>query len=425
MPPKVAAKPLAFAAPRAASMPASDEMPILGVACRLLCSRRIGIHMWFMFGGVTLAACVAAYIARRSLEREKFFWVLRPIKDSALRFSVQVRKYQIRGLRFATACSTPYALTLKRETWIDRLFKRLGVNAEFSLGEFRFDNYFYLLSDNRQALQVLRADLDLQQQLLTLFASEATALKIQRLHLDGSQLFVECTPRTPHKEGTVLAACFADAHETLIRSIATGFEAKARLEGVASRDPFVLRAAVLLAVSTGLAVLGVVRLLGMDSANVTIDRAELLKLALSVALAIWLGLIVWCVAWLRNSSRAHLVLLELLLVGSFGVAANTYAGIRSYNMEDDGPPQFKYAPILQRHAVSCGKKGRYTCYSVVVDQPQASLETYTVDPNLYTRLLDEKEVAIPYYRGKLGFRWHGHLVPASQVRRAAAQASVE
>lgn len=185
-----------------------------------------------------------------------------------------------------------------------------------------------------------------------------------------------------------------------------------------ARDPFIARAALLLSVSTASAAFGVYGLLrGIAGRTDILEPWTLLGWTIVPSLllfALFLGAIVFL---LGGSSRAHLVLLEVLLVGSWGFVLSGHALAREANLAFDGrPPRLVHVSgIDTEHVVRRGKRGRRTHrYYVHVDDWRASgapTLRLEIDSATYGRLPDGGDATLYVRPGALGFEWIERIEP--------------
>jgi hypothetical protein len=135
------------------------------------------------------------------------------------------------------------------------------------------------------------------------------------------------------------------------------------------RDPYLLPGAVVLAVSTALAIHGLVfwlRPVLFDDAFL-LDHDRLLHLSLWTGGAILLALLAAHFVFLARSARAHLYLLELLFVGSLGAFSTAAIELREANIEWDRSPVVVREAVVLNKSVSHSRKGGTRHYLHVRD----------------------------------------------------------
>jgi hypothetical protein len=122
------------------------------------------------------------------------------------------------------------------------------------------------------------------------------------------------------------------------------------------RDPFPFRASCVLAISTGLALNGSFEWIRMAMGNFPfmLDPQAPIAWAVPAGLAAVAVLVMIALAWMGRSSRTHLVLIELLLVGTIGATLTAYAELRDLNIDLD-----RAAPA----AISASVNRLYVTYS--------------------------------------------------------------
>jgi hypothetical protein len=179
-------------------------------------------------------------------------------------------------------------------------------------------------------------------------------------------------------------------------------------------DRFVLRAAVILAISTGLALNGAAHIARLFLVPIpfTVDNTTLALWSMYCG-AVLLALLVIAVVWfLGRSARAHVVLIEVLLVGSFGAVTTSFAELRDLNMEwDQKPPtQYEVTTIDKRTAKSRKSPRRY--YITVSDWPNKNdTREIGVSSWVYDRAYRGSKVELIQKPGYLGVPWVAGVIP--------------
>jgi hypothetical protein len=362
--------------------------------------------MWFLFGFITLAAaCISSLIWRRTVS-----WSGSDESTGGIHYeyAASTTKGKVRRIRVGVVCGPDYSLSLKPEGTLDRWSKAIGLTKECQTGDSAFDAAIYVLSDDlafHRRLQ-LEAGLRANVQRLLQVCNAVGALKA--IHVHKRRIWVVVDPVTKDKEEAEVAGrSIAPA----LNHLAADFAEKPAA-GRPERDPFPFRAACMLAISTGLAVnggIGLVRTYPGDFPYMLSATAPLL-LALVIGAAMILALIAFALWFMGQSSRTHLVLIELLLIGSFGAIASAYVELRDFNMEfDAGPPVLRQATVTETYETYTrrrrGGKTRH-CHIRMLGWPSETVATHReMSCDFYARVHVGTTLDIQLRAGALGWPW--------------------
>jgi hypothetical protein len=128
----------------------------------------------------------------------------------------------------------------------------------------------------------------------------------------------------------------------------------------------VARAAILLATGTGLAITAVIALIRMRGApTVLLDAWGMFRSTLWVLLPLALFACLAAARLLRDSARAHRVLVELMTVGAFGFVVCGFVALRELNIElDTGTTRWERLESARfvKHERRCGRRQRRICH---------------------------------------------------------------
>lgn len=375
--------------------------------------------MWFLLGFVSLSVCIAYQIRYR--------WNLRwagertairgiPCLEKTLR-----GKHGAIGLQVGFIVPEVFRFELKRETWVDRFFKWVGLSVEKQFGQAGFDRLVYVASNDEHLINRVADSLELRTAAQRLFLVETHGCRIRRVHCAHGSLWVDIRRGTLFSrkdDDTRLSRCAAEliAHlKVMARELNASMPT---VTAAPERDRFLFRAVILLSLSSGLAINGLIFLF---RAWVLDDRFTMDVWALWIfacyAGATVVGVLLLANLWLLGrSARAHLVLLELLLVGSFGAITSSAAELRDANMEwDQGMPVLLEPPITHK-SVSRSRRGGTSYYLHVPDwYGNQGSRRIKVSSGFYSRAQVGQPLEIEQYPGYFGIRW-------AQVRGLKSQA---
>jgi hypothetical protein len=359
--------------------------------------------VWFLFGIVTTLGFAAYFAYRRLVEP----WSGEPFTRDGSRaeYKIYKNKGRITKLRIGVAAPDQHDFTLRRQRGLDAFFVRIGLSHEQTVGDVVFDDSMYLLSDDARLGLRLRGDLQLRDALFGLI-QEDSRVRVVRVRCVGGRLWVECKPTEGFLDALVPAAL-----EPLVPRLQQAAERLAARPpiGALPGDRSLVKSVILLAASSALALNGAVHLARasiMRPLVKVVELGELIALAFTVGLGLLAVLVALVLVLLRKSSRAHGVLLEVLLTGSFGCVATSYVELYELNLEADTAPAVPLRlELTGRESYRCGKRNRSTCYRVRIAGPELPEQTLKVDHAKFRALSDAHHVQVTLHAGALGMRW--------------------
>ena len=372
--------------------------------------------MWPLFGLVTLVvACVFA-----GRQRFRARWVGIPAtcdpyvfgrrKDREsgnaipYRYSVHRRKNGPATTKLGVDTATTLDFECKPETWIDRFFKWTGLTVEQQLGVGEFDRAIYLVSDDPRVLQALGDDPRIAEILTAFFA--------RRPHPDYRALRLVCrsgTLRLDLREASQLPARGPQMESEvlpLLQELAGRLPIRLLREDKA-RDRIALRTVLVLALSTGLAINGAFHLfrLLMFSGATTLEPGALLAWTLPAGGVLFAVLVLATLVLLARSSRLHLVMLEVMVVGLFGAFATAFTKVRDANMALDQSAATTMEVKVADKFTRKSRRSRRRYYLVMSDWPVAGDAKVRVDGQTYDRFQVGDPAVLHLRQGWLDVAW--------------------
>jgi hypothetical protein len=362
--------------------------------------------MWFLFGFITLTvACISSLIWRRTVS---WHGESKSAQGISYEYEASTTKRKVRLIRVGVACGLNYSLSLKPEGTLDRWSKSIGLTKECQTGDHAFDDAIYVLSDDLAFHRRLQLDADLRSNILRLEKACDDVGKLKAIHVYKGRIWVVVDPDTRDQDKAEAAG------QNLVAALnhLAGDFAEKPVAGGEARDPFPFRAACMLAISTGLAINGGIGLARAYPGDFPYMLNYFMPLpwALLLGGASILALICFAVWFMGRSSRTHLVLVELLLVGSFGAIASAYMELRDYNMEfDASPPNVHRATVTEKYETYTrrrrGGKTRH-CHIAMLGWPSETMATRReMSCDFYARVQVGTELDIRLHSGALGWGW--------------------
>jgi hypothetical protein len=286
--------------------------------------------MWFALGLITLVvAFLAALELRQSSARTGDE---RRLDGVAYEHGEIKPKGKVTAMYFGCAAPPNFEFALRPEGARDRWFKRIGISAERQVGDHAFDRAFYLESDDRVVGDLLAQRKDIRDGLRAAAAAVSRlGAKWVELRCHEGRVWVRLKPGSKHRPESLprlvvpALAAFAEA-----------LRATPERADVGHRDPFIRRAAIVLAANSAVATVGVVVILrAIKGKTELLAPWTLFAAGLAPSLLMLVAFALLAMKWLGGSSRAHLVLVELLTVGTFGFATAGFGVLREIDVAFD------------------------------------------------------------------------------------------
>lgn len=290
--------------------------------------------MWFL-SGIVCSLAFACYVGYRRLVLPRSWNVLHA-DGASYQFRINRSKRGIRSVHVVIACPDHFDFTLRRENAVDRFFVHVGLSVEQQVGEMLLDGSVYILPDKYRIGGLLRGDPSLSDALSSFLYNGGTMFtKVQRVRCVGGRLCVELKPTDPVKRfyREELTRALLPALRNLVSRLSQS--ASQRVNG--RRDCWIFKSVVLLAIASGLAANGAISLsrIFRNPFPAVVDHADLVVAAAGLGCIVFLVLFGVCIYWFRGTSRAHVVALELLLMGTFGGVSTGYVELLKWNAEYD------------------------------------------------------------------------------------------
>lgn len=330
--------------------------------------------MWFAVGLVSLCV-ILAYQFRYRWHRP---WTGQQASvDKGIRHQHRYLSYKENTYTVEVGVPVPdfFRFELKRETWVDRFFKWVGLSVEKQFGHDGFDRLVYVASNDEHLFNRVADSPELRQAAQRIFVQIHGGCRVQRVSCAHGQLVARIRRAgifSSKEDVARLGRCMAQALpflDELAKALRTSPQPAAP---AAQRDRFLLPAVVVLSVSTALAINGLVFLLRpiLFEDAFLLDKARIFELTLWLGSFIFFGLLAAYVVLLARSARAHLFLLELLLVGSFGAYSTAASELRDANVEwDTSPATVRETPVMSK-STSRSRRGGTSYYLHVKDWTQ-------------------------------------------------------
>jgi hypothetical protein len=360
--------------------------------------------MWFFFGFITLTTFIAYFWYKRI----KAGWRGTSQRTGAFSYQYKVVKNDktVNELLIGIDAAPGYDYFLKNENALDRFFKRIGFSVEHQTGNKAFDDKVYIVSDNRQFQKQLTADGEIVDALLKVFNFGRTyQCRVQEVRHSSGRLWIKYSTGNGFNERRITA--LASRVVPVLYSINKTLKHIPLTASGSWKDPFVIKATFLLAVSSALAVNGALQVYRFlyTTLPVAMDTDKLLQDALLLGGGIITLLLTLSFWTLGRSARAHLVLIELLIVGSFGAVLTAYEQLNDLNMELDRSQGRAYeTTLLKKHVVRTRRSTNYYAHMNDWHHTAAGIEI-KITGNLYNALAPGDRLVVTEKPGYYDYRW--------------------
>ncbi len=242
------------------------------------------------------------------------------------------------GLIVGVDAPETFRFELKRERMWDRFFKWAGLTVEHQFGHAGFDPLVYVASDDRHLLSGFTEDKDVLHAVQHIFAAQYEDRWLKKIACAHGRLWMVIgTSDWDGKSSQERTREFAARLLPLLQRISRALDACMPDSAASSRDRYLVPSVVILALSSGLAVNGVASWTRtfLASPAFILDTEAMKLCAWTVGACIVGALMLSTLILLRGSSRLHLVLMELALVGTFGAVTTSAIVLRDANIEFD------------------------------------------------------------------------------------------
>jgi hypothetical protein len=366
--------------------------------------------MWFLFGFITLISFSLYF----GLQRYKANWkgMTSLVSDIKCKYDVVTHKGSTTKVLIGCDVIEDVCFSIKIEKWWDRLFKAIGISVEHQVGVDEFDELFYLITDNQSLCSLFSGSFELQENIQEIInLCKTHELKFKKLLCRHGQIWLELVPESK-KERLRIHAITNDLVPVL-HKIADVLDQNESYFLDEKHDPFIIKAMIVLAISTGLAINGAVhlyRILILDLPFI-VNNTPLFYAALPWGLGI-IGLLIFATLFfLGRTARTHLVLIELVLIGSFGAITTAYLTMRDVNIDmDSGTAEYFSVEV---HDKRISRSRRSTSYYIKVDdwtKNNKGRVELMVSNDIYNRFNRGQLAKIIQMPGYLGYAWVSDIV---------------
>lgn len=365
--------------------------------------------MWFLFGFITLISFSIFF----GLQRYRANWKGEERSIKATTYQYEAEKHKGSTNKVLIGCNTvaEICFAIKNENWWDRLFKSIGISVEHQVGVEEFDKQFYLITDNENLCSLFTNSSEFQQKIEKIKElCTKHQLIFKKLYCRHGRIWLELVPKDRGKDPKVTK--IAQDLVPVLTAVSDILKNNQSFFFGQKRDPFIIKAIIILAISTGLAINGAVhlyRVLIIDMPFI-VDNVPLFNASLPWGLGVIVVLICCTLFFLGRTARTHLVLIELILIGSFGAISTAYLTMRDVNIDlDTGMPEYFAVKV---HDKRISRSRSSTSHYIKVDDwfNNKDRVELSVSSEIYYRFKRGQLAKIIQMPGYMGYAWVSDIV---------------
>jgi hypothetical protein len=305
--------------------------------------------MWVALGFVTLALSVGYQWWMRWHQNWK--GIDDTLAGIPCETKVRSKRSLVYGLIVSVGAPETFRFELKQEGVWDRFFKWIGLTHEHQFGHAGFDPLVYIASDDQHLFSSLAENKNFLHAAQSVFSAKFEDRWIKKIVCAQGRVWMVIGCSDGFEEASLERnRDFAARLLPHLQQIQKALDACMPDSKPSERDRYLVPAVVVLALSSGLAVNGFISWTRtLLSPEFMLDTQHLKLYAWSIAACIVAVLALAAILFLRGSSRVHLVLIELALVGTFGAVTTSSSALRDANIG------FDTSPALLVHTTLIGK----------------------------------------------------------------------
>ena len=316
-------------------------------------------------------------------------------------------KHQNLGKILFLGCDAPKNIdfAIKPESKVDKFFKHLGLSEEMQIGEKDVDEAIYFSTENRLIIDAVKQSHNLQKAFLEIInLCKQNGFKLKRLNCCNGRIWLELKQAKLFKDFNIPVEGISETFVPIFKNITDEIDAKIVLSQRV-RDPFLIRAAAILCVNTG----SLFYALSFFLAHHYLGYPQLVELkplifdAAIVGLLVVIIMSVITIKLLGKTSRAHLVLIEIVFIGFFSFTASAAFLIMDINSEYDSSESHFSNVQVEDKRFSHGPRSRKK-YRLSLNN---SLERYQVEvsSSFYSQIKINDILCSEEKSGFMGYRW--------------------
>lgn len=300
-------------------------------------------------------------------------------------------------------------LSIKKENFIDKLFKFLGVSVECQINNVEFDNKFYLVTDNKNICNYLRNNKNLQEELSKLLEiCEENSLKFNGFYLKGNRLWVHILKNKEESISKLIPILFN------IMDIFNNDLEEIKKTIIKTESTF--KISIFLSISSAIVITATCLFIYTTYSFkiYEVNVWDLIKLSFIPATTILLILMFSVIKVLGKSSRTHLVLIEFLILGYVGLIMISYEILKEININFDTSLPRAFVTKIINKEINHSRKGPTTYYLYLSEWENSKIKKkIKISSSIYKKYENNDIVKIYIKKGKLNVEWILEIQKAS------------
>ena len=355
--------------------------------------------MLISIGLITLVGFIGLTMIRPSFPS----WKGQSSDSKGVNFELKLEEHRKSKIWIAVSTNSSLQFTLKKETALDRLAKHTGLSSEIQAGAPTFDDSLYIISDDPQLEQLLRGSKEIVELANSIVKSiECIGCKLKEFKCYKGRLWIQCGSTFGIDE--FMQSRLISEIVSKLERISQSLDSSKETTVIKKSESFYLKSKFLTAVASGMALNGIF-FLWMSKQELPvqlISSTGLFWSAIALGVFITFMLCVLTVVMLRPSSITHIILLKMLLIGTFGACTNSYTFLSAINREWGEQSNTQYT--VEIHQREKANRGGY--FFVVGDWTKVNAAHRIKVPfNLYSKAKNGDKVIIFIRDGYLSWAW--------------------
>ena len=360
--------------------------------------------MWFIFGFITLISFSLYFTYKRinaAWKGEQGF-----TSGISYQYKILRNKHGIVGVMIGIDGPREFDYTFKKENSVDRFCKFIGLSVEHQTGNKEFDDLVYIVSDNLQLHRLISVNNKILNTVIELFKSDKKFnCELKEIRNNSGRLWLKYRTKSGFNE--IQVPEISSGVVSLLQTIAGELEQIPQYAINKWKDPFVIKAAIILAISTALAINGLVHIVRLVWTRIPfiVDTKQLILDSLYWGVGIIIFLFVITLFLLGRSARTHLVMVELLFIGMFGAITTAFIEMRDMNIELDNSAATMYEVKAVNKRIS--RSRRSTSYHLYLEDwnKEEARKNVTVSSDFYRSVSVGDSLVVRQKSGYLKYRW--------------------
>lgn len=356
--------------------------------------------MWIL---LKLAVSIAAFVIRLIGRHWFSYWKAADeviVGGVAVRIAHSKSKQSITSTTFLIELPTRWVFKLSRESWIDGVFKTLGVASEIQTGDQLFDDHIYIASDNFLFARELCLDAKLRDTILHLFKD------CDWIYGDGTHMAIRFAGDQGPRDD-LLKAFVSVYHEI----VAIHSSSRMRYP-----DPYLYKALLVECVIWSIAAYSILEAFAFFVAreDFHLEPRAVFYAGIVLGLIGLAALMTFVVMFMRGSSRGHRIVVESALVLGLSVPFGGTGLVSDINRGLDRREPLRFERQIEglRQVKRRGRRGRthYT-YHMALNAGEAinGIELpreIQIDAGVYQQAQHRRSVVVQVGRGRLGYPYY-------------------